>query len=84
LKAVDDTAIVNSKEKVLLLELKKLNDFIEQRNTKFLSGNEMTLVDCDLMPKLQHIRIAGKVCVLRMDIDHHVLNPYITSVVLLI
>jgi hypothetical protein len=61
LKAVDDSRIVDSKEKMLLLELKRLNDFIEQRGTKFLSGNEMTLVDCDLMPKLQHVRIAGKV-----------------------
>ncbi len=50
-----------AKEKQLIHELKKINDFLDQRGTKFLSGNEMTLVDCDLMPKIQHVRIAGKV-----------------------
>ena len=43
------------------MELKRINDYLEQRGTTFLSGNEMTLIDCDVMPKLQHIRIAGKV-----------------------
>jgi hypothetical protein len=52
---------INSKEKALLGELKRINDFLEQKGTRFMSGTEMTLVDCDLMPKLQHIRIAGKV-----------------------
>ncbi len=50
-----------AKERLLLLELKRIDDFLETRGTTFLSGNEMTLVDCDVMPKLQHIRIAGKV-----------------------
>jgi chloride intracellular channel protein 2 len=58
LKAVDST--VQAKERLLLMELKRINDFLEQRATTFLSGNEMTLIDCDVMPKLQHIRIAGK------------------------
>lgn len=58
LKANDST--VQSKERLLLMELQRLNDFLEQRGTTFLSGNEMTLIDCDVMPKLQHIRIAGK------------------------
>ena len=46
---------------MLLLELKRIDEYLENRGTTFLSGNEMTLVDCDVMPKLQHIRIAGKV-----------------------
>jgi len=58
LKAVDQT--VQAKERFLLLELKRIDEFLEQRATTFLSGNEMTLIDCDVMPKLQHIRIAGK------------------------
>jgi chloride intracellular channel protein 2 len=58
LKATDST--VQAKERLLLMELKRINDFLEERNTKFLSGNEMTLIDCDVMPKLQHIRIACK------------------------
>ena len=52
---------LDSKERSLLLELKRINDFLESRGTTFLSGKEMTLVDCDVMPKLQHIRVAGKV-----------------------
>ena len=44
----------------LLHELKRINDYLEETGTKFLSGNEMTFVDCDIMPKLQHIRVAGK------------------------
>lgn len=58
LKAVDQT--VQTKERQLLGELKRINDFLDQNGTQFLSGHEMTLIDCDVMPKLQHIRIAGK------------------------
>ena len=59
MKAVDQS--LQTKERQLLMELKRINDYLEQRGTTFLSGNEMTLIDCDVMPKLQHIRIAGKV-----------------------
>jgi chloride intracellular channel protein 2 len=44
----------------LLTELKRINDYLDETGRKFLSGNEMTFVDCDIMPKLQHIRVAGK------------------------
>jgi glutathione S-transferase len=59
LKAVDQS--VQAKERQLLLELKRINDYLESNATRFLTGNDMTLIDCDVMPKLQHIRIAGKV-----------------------
>jgi hypothetical protein len=59
LKAVDQS--LQTKERQLLVELKRINDYLDQRGTTFLSGNEMTLIDCDVMPKLQHIRIGGKV-----------------------
>jgi len=59
LKAAEGS--VTAKERLLLLELKRIDEYLENRGTTFLSGNEMTLVDCDVMPKLQHIRIAGKV-----------------------
>lgn len=49
-----------AKLRSLLSELKRINDYLEETGTKFLSGNEMTFVDCDIMPKLQHIRVAGK------------------------
>ena len=60
LKAIEST--VSSKERLLLLELKRIDEYLERKGTTFLSGNEMTLIDCDVLPKLQHIRIAGKVC----------------------
>ena len=49
LKAIDQS--VQVKEKQLLIELKRINDFLDNRGTTYLSGNEMTLIDCDLMPK---------------------------------
>jgi len=58
LKAIEST--VSSKERLLLLELKRIDEYLERKGTTFLSGNEMTLIDCDVLPKLQHIRIAGK------------------------
>ena len=66
LKAVDQS--VQAKERQLLMELKRINDFLEVRGTTFLSGNEMTLIDCDVMPKLQHIRIGGKVNLIFCDV----------------
>ena len=48
------------KLRALLSELKRINDYLDEQATKFLSGDEMTFVDCDIMPKLQHIRVAGK------------------------
>ena len=49
-----------TKLRALLSELKRINDYLDEQATKFLSGDEMTFVDCDIMPKLQHIRVAGK------------------------
>ena len=48
------------KLRTLLGEFKRINDYLQEVGTTFLSGNEMTFVDCDIMPKLQHIRVAGK------------------------
>lgn len=62
LKAVDQS--VQAKERQLLIELKRINDYLESVGTRFLSSNDITLIDCDIMPKLQHIRVAGKVIIL--------------------
>ncbi|XP_075449926.1 chloride intracellular channel protein 6 isoform X1 [Ascaphus truei] len=63
-------------EKTLLKSLKKLNDFLNsplpeeidaystEDNTgssrKFLDGNELTLADCNLLPKLHIIQVVAK------------------------
>ena len=44
----------------LLADLKKINDHLEANHPiRFLTGDTMCCFDCELMPKLQHIRVAG-------------------------
>jgi hypothetical protein len=49
-----------TKNNSLLLHLKKINSHLETRATRFLTGDTMCCFDCELMPRLQHIRVAGK------------------------
>jgi len=44
----------------LLSHLRKINLHLEKKNTRFLTGNTVCCFDCELMPRLQHIRVAGK------------------------
>lgn len=44
----------------LLSHLRKINSHLEKKNTRFLTGDTMCCFDCELMPRLQHIRVAGK------------------------
>lgn len=50
----------DSKNNALLTHLKKINDHLQTRNTRFLTGDTMCCFDCELMPRLQHIRVAAK------------------------
>ncbi|TRY72648.1 hypothetical protein TCAL_01155 [Tigriopus californicus] len=43
----------------LLSNLKKINDHLGEKGSRFLTGDTMCCFDCELMPKLQHIRVAG-------------------------
>lgn len=43
----------------LLANLKKINTHLESTGNRFLTGDTMCCFDCELMPKLQHIRVAG-------------------------
>ena len=49
-----------AKNNALLTHLRKINDHLAMRNTRFLTGDTMCCFDCELMPRLQHIRVAGK------------------------
>ncbi|CAF0889303.1 unnamed protein product [Didymodactylos carnosus] len=60
LKSIPTDPQEQMKLKSLYSELKRINDYLSESGTQFLSGDEMTNIDCDVMPKLQHIRIAGK------------------------
>merc|ERR1711983_396050 len=44
----------------LLSILRKINDHLEEKQSRFLTGETLCCFDCELMPKLQHIRVAGK------------------------
>lgn len=49
-----------NKNNALLAHLRKINDHLAARGTRFLTGDTMCCFDCELMPRLQHIRVAGK------------------------
>lgn len=49
----------DSSKKALLSILKKVNDHLQEKGSRFLTGDTMCCFDCELMPKLQHIRVAG-------------------------
>lgn len=49
-----------NKNNALLAHLRKINDHLAHRGTRFLTGDTMCCFDCELMPRLQHIRVAGK------------------------
>lgn len=44
----------------LLSHLRKINDHLARKGSRFLTGDTMCCFDCELMPRLQHIRVAGK------------------------
>lgn len=49
------------KNNALLNHLKKINDHLSNnKGARFLTGDTMCCFDCELMPRLQHIRVAGK------------------------
>jgi len=43
----------------LLDNLRRINDHMQSKGVRFLTGDTMCCFDCELMPKLQHIRVAG-------------------------
>merc|ERR1712156_944934 len=50
----DDTS-----KKALTNTLIKIDDMLAEKGSRFLTGDTMCCFDCELMPKLQHIRVAG-------------------------
>jgi len=41
-------------------QLKQIDHLLGERRTRYLLGDSMTEYDCELMPRLHHIRIAGE------------------------
>lgn len=45
---------------LLLKEFSFMDNYLERTGNKFMCGDEMTHLDCNVLPKLQHIRVASK------------------------
>ena len=41
--------------------LQTVNNHLASQGTKFLEGDELSYTDCFFLPRLQHLRVAGKV-----------------------
>ena len=37
----------------------RVNDMLAEKGSRFLTGETLCCFDCELMPKLQHVRVAG-------------------------
>lgn len=48
-------------KQILLKKLQDINDALEIHGGPFLDGEKMTLPDCNLLPKLYHTAVCGKV-----------------------
>ncbi|XP_046405188.1 chloride intracellular channel exc-4 isoform X2 [Ischnura elegans] len=44
----------------LMMHLRKIDEHMGKKGTRFLTGDTICCFDCELMPRLQHIRVAGK------------------------
>lgn len=44
----------------LVKELSYLDSFLDRSSNRFICGDELTNLDCNVLPKLQHIRVASK------------------------
>lgn len=45
----------------LLSQLIKIDEHLGRRGHRFLTGDTLCCFDCELMPRLQHIRVAGAI-----------------------
>jgi len=65
----DDNSIKN-----LLTQLVKINEHLGKKDTRFLTGDTLCCFDCELMPRLQHIRVAGSFFVPGFAVPEDLLN----------
>ena len=52
---------VSRDSRALEVSLSKLDYFLSRLTTPFLSGNTMSHLDCEILPKLHHLRVAASV-----------------------
>jgi len=65
----DENAIKN-----LLTQLGKIDEHLGRKGTRFLTGDTLCCFDCELMPRLQHIRVAGSYFVPAFDVPEDLGN----------
>lgn len=46
-------------KRALLNQLRNIDAHLEKKEGRFLTGDTMCCFDCELMPRMQHIRVAG-------------------------
>ncbi len=57
----------------LVEQLANIDKLLQERGTRYLLGTAMTEYDCELMPRLHHIRIAGgQLC--GVEIPHNLVH----------
>jgi hypothetical protein len=65
----DDQSMKN-----LLTQLQKIDSHLGKKETRFLTGDTLCCFDCELMPRLQHIRVAGSFFVTGFEIPKNLTN----------
>ena len=57
-----DQSLDEEKKTALVGELKKLNEFLKPKifQGPYLSGDHLCDLDCQILPKLRHVQVAGK------------------------
>lgn len=71
---------VTNNSQSLIVELEKIDKFLQRRGTKYICGNEITGLDCSLWPKLQHIRVAAEhILDLKIPTEFKALWGYLAS-----
>lgn len=70
-----------SKMKPLTTDLKKINDYLAEKGSKFLLCDNLTFADCQLIPRLQHVRLAAKFYRdFDIPVEHEYLWKYLENV----
>lgn len=57
----------------LIEQLATIDNLLAQRKSLYLLGDTMTEFDCELMPRLHHVRIVGE-HILGFEIPHGLVN----------
>lgn len=52
--------LTTKNNKPLISTLSRIDMFLSSKSTKYLMSDKITYPDCILMPRLQHVRVAGK------------------------